>query len=169
MNRCDWIVCERTNRWAAALRVAVARQSQPFPAMPRLIEVRSLGELSQRLAASPAALACCEVHAGNLADSLRWIGDTRRCFPLARILALVDDSLRACAAANAEVSAVDRNLIVDALCEVGAIDVADSPRYLHHVLAVAKQHAAAPSPRNSYNSDPPLLEWALEQLPWQSS
>ena len=41
----DWIVCERTGRWAAALRTTGTRQATHRKPPFRIVEVRSLSEL----------------------------------------------------------------------------------------------------------------------------
>ena len=43
MNRRSWIVCERSQRWAAALRLLLDQESRRDGTPHRLMEVRTLG------------------------------------------------------------------------------------------------------------------------------
>jgi hypothetical protein len=154
-----WIICERTCRFASALRVAVDRTKVDPP--PRLIEVRSLSELAERLTARPGSLVLVEVAAANLADVLTFIADRTARDPDALFAALLDrDSFSADAA---------RHDAIDALLEAGACEIASSPRNLLGILAVARRHAALNSKRLSQTLDLPIDAWAWSLLPWQSA
>ena len=136
---------------------------------PRLVEVRSLGELAIRLVEWPTALAFVEVHVSNLADVLQSIGNQEECHPGRCVLALLDESLHVAARIHSAKQLPENHDIADALREAGAADVATSPRHLHDILTLAQQYVATKSGPTSYRSEQPLLEWALEQLPWQST
>jgi hypothetical protein len=169
MKRGDWIVCERTSRWAAGLRSTAARQViLREGSAPRIIEVRSLGELGARLNEQPILFAFVEVNAGNLAVVLAWIADAQVRHPYARFIALLNQPpimrKENWPATPGELA----HDVVSVLLEAGAVGVADSPRHLHEVPAIAERYQAlvavdfASSP-----SDQPLIEWARSLLPWQ--
>ncbi len=163
-----WIVCERTSRWAAGVRTTAARHANTVQSTTRIVEVRTLGELSQRLDEQPNSLALVEVNDGNLASVLAWLTNAQGRYPHARFVALLDTLL----AAHDETWPVAQSGkvhdVVSALLEAGAVDVVESPRHLHSFLAIAERHRAlaatnkAPSAENL-----PLLEWARTLLPWQ--
>jgi hypothetical protein len=179
MSPCQWVVYERGNRWATALRIAVARVPLPVPArdrerarataddpvstpLPRMREVRSLAELTQQLDTQPHCFAMLEVHRANVGQVLAWLAVASRRYPRGRFAGLLDASLASPAASCQDV--------VDALVEAGATDVAVSPRRLQRVLALAKQHWN--DIRLQMSSDAAgltLHEWAWSRLPWQDS
>jgi hypothetical protein len=182
MNRCEWIVCERGNRWATAIRTAVARESvvAGFAEIPilrelrlksgdfsyvsrlRLREVRSLAELARHFEARPQSFAMVEVHEANLANVLPWLAAASRQYPNGRFVALLDTSLAS--------RQVERQDVVDALFEAGAVDVSVSPRHIQHILAFAERHAADIAERGRRAVDDlTLVEWAWSQVPWQES
>jgi hypothetical protein len=181
MNRCEWIVCERGNRWATAIRTAIARESvvaefaripvlrEPalksgdfsYVTRPRIREVRSLVELAQQLEIRPDSFAMVETHEANLANVLAWVAAASRRYPDGRFAALVDTSLA---------SQQTRQDVVDALVEAGAVEVAVSPRRLQNILAVAERHSADVAERiQPAAGDLSLVEWAWSRLPWQES
>ena len=168
MNRAEWIVCERTSRWASGIRTTVARHATNRQFTTRVFEVRTLGELAARLGEKPTSLALVEVHEGNLANVLAWLTEAQGIYPHARFIALLDNLLPAHDESWPVTQAGKRHDVVSALLEAGAVDVADSPRHLHSFLAIAERHRAivatntAPSAENL-----PLLEWARSLLPWQ--
>ena len=166
MNQCEWIVCERRGLWTAALRVARGRQASLSPHAPRIYEVRSLGELAERLTMRPVSLVLVEVHASNFGDVLRWLADSSRSFPQARFAALLDETVRQpkSRGKNSPVATID---ILASLYESGIADFADSPRRLHHVFALAEKHAAVIADARSDESQS-ITDWAWSQLPWQT-
>ena len=155
MKSCEWIVCEPTNRWAAALRVAVARAANWPAGEPRLYEVRSLEELAARLEVRPNSLGFINVHDNNVPRVLSWLAAARGLYSRARFVALIDCRL-------------SREEIADALLEAGAAEIAYSPRYLQHVLAPPPPPpppaAARPAASAADNS---LMESIWSSLPWQ--
>jgi hypothetical protein len=170
MSESGWIICERTGCWAAALRVGAARQAATFGREPRIYEVRSLDELSERLENRPLSLTFLEVRLSNFGKLLSWLADHSRRFPRERFVALVDQSLRIAASPETEHPTNDALDVFGALLEAGAAEVADSPRRLRHVFALAKTHGAMER-RASRQPDPgqSITDWAWSQLPWQTS
>ncbi len=151
MNRGEWIVCERTSRWAAALRWALTDGD----AAPRLRELRQLAELDTEIAARPGATVAIEVHRGNFAPVLAWL--SRPCIHQqgARLAALVDRSL-----------ADDSESVVGALLEAGAVAIALSPRRLEEVLAMERYPAQTTGITGSRD---PLVDRLWASLPSQAS
>jgi hypothetical protein len=150
MSRAEWIVCERTSRWAAALRLELA---QDDPA-PRLRELRHLSELDAEISARPAIVAI-EVHRGNFAAVLHWLSRTRVRQQLTRCAALLDRSL-----------ASDSESVIGPLLEAGAVAIAPSPRRLDDVLALERfqsEIAGISSPHES------VLDQLRASLPWQAT
>jgi hypothetical protein len=154
MSRIEWVVCERTSRWAAALRMALAADELSC----RLRELRHFIELDAELAARPTAVAAIEVHRGNFANVLCWLPRAREQFAEVRFVALLDRSL-----------VVDKTKesadVGDALLEAGAALVVASPRRLEPILELGRRHAAAP-PKTSENVR--LVEQVWASLPWQA-
>jgi len=159
MTQCEWIVCERSGRWAAALRLAIARQrTSPIGKQP-LHEVRSLQELAARLAERPRAVALVEVRRTNLAETLAWLAEAGPTYPKARFVVLVDRE-----ESDGEVGSGMTGVLLAA----GAVGVADSPRRLQHVLAVGQRHFASQGRMpNGLGENQSLAEWAWALLPWQ--
>jgi hypothetical protein len=180
MKRSAWIVCERTGRWAAALRTSLAgqynwaslavderaRSTPTISSDRRVYEVRSLAELTSRLQERPAAVALVETHAANLTRVLHWLSDARDRHADARFIALLDSSLVTGERAP-ERGPVECNEVTDALLEAGAAEVAESPRYLQNALALARQHWAPSHDVPPFSTPQPLVEWARSLLPWQ--
>jgi hypothetical protein len=159
MKACEWIVCERSGRWAAALRIAMAGQTSPLFGVRQLREVRSLEELTRTLEERRCALAFIEVRRANIGEALKWMADADLAYPGARCLALLDNEELDCAA---------QERIMDALRAAGAVEIAHSPRHLQPLLAIARRHAAS---QLSTPTDvgQPFAEWAWSLLPWQSA
>jgi hypothetical protein len=139
MSSARLIVCEKTGRWAAALRRALKGQSAA------IVPVRSLTQCQATLNAAPASLAAVEVTAANLAASVEFFTQTAR-HPLARLAALIPAEL-----AGAELL----------LREAGAVDVlislAQAPRLAR--LFVRQQ-------RLSPAADRSFQQLVAERLPW---
>ena len=150
INPVEWIVCERTSRWASALRMALARGEMPH----RLRELRHLAELDAELAARPTALAAIEIHRGNFADLLAWLPTACERHDRARCVALLDRSL-----------ADNLDAACDALVEAGAPAIATSPRRLDAVIALGTRHAET---ARTIAENAPLMAQAWASLPWQA-
>jgi hypothetical protein len=130
-----------------------------------LYEVRSLGELAERVARKPRSFGFIEVNRANFSSALRWLSDARQRFAEARFAALLEIELVEPALANRR---HDRQDVANALLEAGAVTVTDSPRRLHQILLLAERHgvlaALAVTPSRSGQT---LVEWAQTLLPWQ--
>jgi hypothetical protein len=155
MTRCDWIVCERTNRWAPALRIALPRSGPDYVSVS---EVRSLAELSERIEETTNFVALVEVTRANLDAVLSWLA-TNSHGNNGAIIAAVDHDL--------SISAVSA-----ALREAGAIDVFNSPRRLQSAIrlgglahAEATHHSRSSKPQVGQS----LEAWARSLLPWQAA
>jgi hypothetical protein len=94
------IVCERTTRWAIALRAALAGP-------PRLVETRSLSQCAAELAQSPASLAAVETTGANLGLVLELLDHMSQRFPRARAVALIEPELLPAAVLLREAQAID--------------------------------------------------------------
>jgi hypothetical protein len=168
MSENDWIICERTGRWAAAMRVRAARRESTIGREPRIYEVRSLEELARQLEVRPASLALIEVHSSNLSDLLSWLAENSRQFTRAHFVALLDRSLCAAARYDDLRWPAEMNEVHGALLEAGAAEISDSPRRLQYVFAMAERHAAiVRSSLGASAHEQSIANWAWSQLPWQ--
>jgi hypothetical protein len=150
-----WIVCEQSGRWAAALRVACSRQIDAQP-MPRLYEVRTLGQLSTDLDEQGRDLTLIEVGPGNLTEVLQLL--VRRGSRLSQFVALLNDP------------ADQSPPIADLLWEMGALEVVESPRQLVGLLALQNRLRAARRPiGGGVDERRSFADWAWSTLPWQDS
>lgn len=133
------IVCEKTGRWAVALR-------RELGAKPRVYETRSLPECWEELAASPASWLLLEATEANLDGLTLRLTELGRDFPEARAVVCADRSLAPCEWL---------------LREAGAVHAVFSPRELVPVARMSKRHlAAVPLPPRS------VRERVWERLPW---
>ena len=168
MTRCDWIICERSNRWAAALRLAGERDTAAGGVCHRFREVRSLSELPPELARQPASLIALEVSERNLIAVLAWLSAALRRFPQLRCVALLDRSL---SSANQSDRSRDKNSqrdIAVALREAGAWEVVESPRRLEPLLQFARRHANVAARHDAFLAENrPFTERVWATLPWQ--
>jgi hypothetical protein len=120
------IVCERTGRWAVALRRELA------DAGVRVYETRHLSDCWEQLGQSPASFVVVELTAASAGGLLRRMLGQHREFPLARLAVVADRSLAA---------------YEWLMREAGAVDFARSPRQLGPLARLACRHlaqAAAP-------------------------
>ena len=151
MRPLEILVCERTSRWASALRMELAS----VDLLHRLRELRHLAELDAELDERPAALVAVEVRRGNFAELLAWLPAARRRHCRARFVALVDHSL------------LDHQCEVgDALVEAGVQASATSPRRLETIVAIGKRHAAT---AEKTDESAPLVTQVWASLPWQAA
>jgi hypothetical protein len=137
------IVCERTGRWAVALRRELA------DAGVRVYETRTLADCWQLLAEAPASFAVIELTlAGAEALLCGWTQHGRE-FPSARMAVVADRSLAGCHWA---------------MREAGAVHFTCSPRGLSPLARLICRHLAqAPAPPQSL----PQRIWA--GLPWKAA
>ncbi len=80
------IVCERTLKWAAALR-------RHLPANARLRETRALGECAVELDAAPESFLVLELSESNLPRVLAFLAELARRWPRAAALVVAEPSL----------------------------------------------------------------------------
>jgi hypothetical protein len=159
LSRCNWIICERTGFWTAAIRMGVGREDWPPQLMPRIYEVRRMAELTARLEVHRNSLALVEADDLSFGDVLAWLSATGQSYPQARFAVLV---------ARKVTQRRDWQLLVDSLREAGADDVVVSPRMLRGLLALGLRHAIL----QSSSDKPPIETMPIEKrlsasLPWQ--
>ncbi|MEN6407565.1 MAG: hypothetical protein ABFC77_13975 [Thermoguttaceae bacterium] len=144
MNRLDsarLIVCERSGRWAAALRRELAE------AGVRVWETRTLADCWDELAASPASFVVVEFEPRTEA-LLRRMARLPREFPSAHVAIVADRRW---------------NEYHGIMLEAGAVDFVDSPRKMGRLARLACRHLAeAPAPSRS------LTERIWDGLPWNA-
>jgi hypothetical protein len=150
MSRIEIIVCERTSRWASALRIELASVNLPH----RLRELRHLAELDAELDERPTALVAVEVRRGNFVELLAWLAAARARHGRARFTALLDHSF-----------ADHQGEVGDALVEAGIQAIATSPRRLEALVAFGERHAAAAQKTDESAS---LVSQVWASLPWQA-
>jgi hypothetical protein len=133
------IVCERTGRWAVALRRELTETGV------RVWETRTLADCRDELVENPASFVVVELGA-NVERVLRLLASQQRRFPAARV------------AVVAERSQADYDSL---LREAGAVHVVCSPRHVGLLARLACRHLAeAPAPQQS------LAERIWTGLPW---
>lgn len=134
------IVCERSGRWAVALRRELGEVEC------RLEETRVLADCWDRLAEHPASIVVLELSAGNAAALVDGLGRCERQFPGARVAVVAVGELQ------------PYEWLVR---EAGAVHFVTSPRQLGPLAAVARRHwSQTPEPRRS------LAERIWAGLPW---
>jgi hypothetical protein len=137
------ILCEKTSRWAVALRRVLGPQSGV------LVETRSLADCGRELAAAPASIVAVECAAENLDRVLIGLGEWSRRFAAARFVALGIPTLE-----SAE----------PLLRECGCVGVLHSPRQARLLARMAlRQLARAPQP------DLSLEDALVANLPWPAA
>jgi hypothetical protein len=137
-----WIVCEKTGKWAAALRWG----AEPYGL--RVYETRSLVDCRAELERFPASFVSLEATELNLETLVPWIDEVRESLAGVCISVLADQNL-----AWAE----------DHLREAGAVHVVFSPRRLDLVARIAARHlASAAIPQGST-----LRQTIWSRLPWE--
>jgi hypothetical protein len=165
----NWITCERTGRWAAALRVGAARHGPISGRQPGICEVRSQQELIERLEMRPQSLAFLEILPSNLGKLLPWLADNSRKFPRANFIALLDGTFGVAASPHSNRLQAVTHDIADVFLEAGAAEIADSPRRLQHIFALAERHAAIVGGSQSQaDRAQSIADWAWSQLPWHA-
>jgi hypothetical protein len=134
------IVCERTGKWAVALRRAAGSRAV------RVHETRSLEECREEIEASPASLVALEATTGNFDEILVWLAEAWRDFPRCHVVILGHRGLQ------------QRQWL---LREAGAAHVIHSPRGVDAVLRIASRHLD-----ESNDEEPLTRERLLDRLPW---
>jgi hypothetical protein len=134
------ILCEKSPRWAIALRRSLGRDA------PILAQTRALPACGRELASAPASLVAVEIVPGNVEHVLAAWADWSGQFPAARLVALADRPLAAAESL---------------LREGGACSVVTSVRHAGRVARLALRHLAlVPQPAL------PLREAIWQRLPW---
>ncbi len=117
----QFIVCEKTGSWAAALRWH--QGARPLP----LQETRSLIDARATLLKSPASILALEVTAANAEGVLRLMLEARRLCPDAREIVLLTNEV---------------GVFAPLFWESGAVFVVLSPRRLDRVVRLVERHLA---------------------------
>lgn len=138
------IVCERSGRWAAALRRGLACELS-------LRETRSLTECEAELREATGSFLVIELTAANLTGVLELLARIGAEHRWARVAVVAERSL-----AEGEWGACEW-----AVREAGAIHFATSPRKAAELARLAERHAAlVPRPKRS------LAAQVWDSLPW---
>lgn len=166
----SWMVCERTGRWAAALRVAITRDEVSRRKVTRahsthrVTEFRSLPTLRGSLPKGRLAIVLVEVGNENLADVLELFS-THHDQNL-RFAALMDDSWKTSTGRTKSIVR-DPDSVSDALLEAGAADILQTPRQIARLFPLAARLARAGSCFGKTAGDDSIAEMAKHALPWQ--
>lgn len=165
----SWIVCETAGRWAAALRLAVARwqcAGADCVVLPRIHEVRSLADLEMGIKASSNAVGFVEVSNDNLALILEIFAKNAR--RNSRCVALLDSE--SSWQANSETpQPVNRESVADVLMEAGALCVVNSPRQIGSAIAIVTQYCTVRAAMAAPDGDESIAERAWASVPWQDA
>jgi hypothetical protein len=164
-----WIVCEKTGKWAASIRVAIARQStkrgRPI-AIPRIQEVRALAEFEAAVQTLD-AVGLLEVRADNLAAVLELLANAWR--RNVRIVALLDCEMQTPSSYSHARPPSSRGS-TDVVAEAGALAVIDSPRQISTAIQVIERYWAARSKVVSLSGErESIVDRAWAALPWQDA
>jgi hypothetical protein len=156
-----WVVCEHSGRWTAALRTAFARLPNARR-VPRLYEVRTLGELSICLDERPHDLTLIEVAPQSRIEIIAFL--TRRGPLLGPFVAL----LGSVAERPDPIIEKSGEAAADLLWEMGAAEVVESPRQLRGLVALHDRLLTARGPDSpGLGNRHSFAEWAWSTLPWQ--
>jgi|SRR5581483_1027201 len=140
MPACRFILCEKTSRWAAALRARLGRS------IPQLLVTCALPGCAEALAASPASFIAIEVTASNLESTLDFTCRISSHYPNAAVVALLSSEFLAAAPLFREAGAID--VVASAL---------ESPR----IARLAQRHfAQAPTEQLT------TRQFIAQRLPW---
>lgn len=135
------IICEKSGRWALALRSALRGSV-------RLVETRALTQCEAALVAAPTSFVALAITDKNLSQALDLLARMGHDFPAARLIALLEPESESTEAL---------------LRESGAADVFHSPQDAPAIARLALRHSAqAPA------EDRPLRELVAARLPWQA-
>jgi DNA-binding NtrC family response regulator len=136
------ILCEKTSRWAAALRAALR------DLRPQSIETRSIAGCQAALDESPASIVAIEVTATNLDAAVEFVARCSLRTPRSAAVALMASQLSSAAAL---------------FREAGALDVATSMLDAPRLAKLVRRHfEQAPQPALS------VRQLAAERLPWSA-
>ena len=135
-----FLMCERSGRWAVALR-GVRR-----PDDPRMWETRSLDDCWRELEVSPRSMVAVEATLANVETLVRWMKRVESGFPRAHVIVLAQRELEC-----------GQWL----LREAGARHVVFSPRDVRGVARMVRRYLAATPP-----DDDSTRQRIWRQLPW---
>jgi hypothetical protein len=153
----NWIFCESTGRWAAAMRTALERRQFGVTGklkMPRIQEVRSQADLEAAIGANRETLGFVEVSDKNLAAVLDMLARYMR--RNSRLVGLL------------EVTS-ERQAAAEALTEAGALCVASAPRNIAAVIDVAEQYCDLRTRGGTPAAAESIADLAWAALPWQDA
>jgi len=153
-----WVICETTGRWAAALRVASARNITRI-AKPRIHEIRNLTEFERAIAEHAPPIALLEVRPENLAAALSLLAQLRSSRVLfVALLEFVD------------ARPAGGQIATDGLLEAGAAVVLTSTRQFDVVFQLAGRQAAICRGLAATDQGPQnFTKRAWAALPWQDA
>ena len=135
------IICEKSGRWALALRSSLHGGV-------RLVETRALTQCHEALVVAPTSLVALAITDKNLSQALDFLARMNQEFPAGRVIALLEPESQ-----SAE----------PLLREAGVSDVFHSPQQAAAIARLAQRHAAL-TPAD----DRPLRESLAARLPWQA-
>jgi hypothetical protein len=139
------ILCERTGRWAASLR------RHGLTERLRLIEVRSIAELEERLSSGPAALVGLELEDRNADRVLEWLGRAGADGCAGGIIVFADRSLRP----------------YELVCrEAGAVHFVTSELELLTLAAIVERFLSRAPVADLLEVEPPITEQVRARMPW---
>lgn len=144
MGKGRFLICERSGRWAAALRRAAHDTD------PRGREIRSLDDCWRELTASPTSLVAVEVTIANVERVVRWIRRVESAFPRAHVVAVGERELEP-----------TQWLLRDA----GARHAVFSPRQLASLARMARRYLTG----NAAGEEDSPWPWAGARLPWSEN
>jgi hypothetical protein len=137
----QFILCEKSGRWALALRSALRGRV-------RLVETRALTQCHAALRAAPTSIVALEITDKSLSPALDFLARVGEAFPAARVVVLLDGELQ-----PAELL----------FREAGAADVFDSTLQAGAIVRLVQQHVAL-----SPAEDLPLRKLVAARLPWNA-
>ena len=143
MSTCRLIVCEKSNRWAAALRKALAGNP------PAIVETRSLAHADAALKECPSSLVAVETTAANLETVVDFVERSARMYSQAEFIGLVRNEARAAEHLLREAGAID---VLASLIEIDRL-----------VRLVRRQFALVPAAESLT-----MQELVAERLPWSA-
>ncbi len=142
MNGSTVILCERTLKWAAALR-------RHLPAAVRLRQTRALAECAAELDAAPTSFVVVELSEAGLPRVLAFLAELARRWPHAAALVVAERPL------------AEHEWLVR---EAGAVHFDVSPRAAADWARIAQNHF-----RRAPQQASPLAALAGQELPWEES
>jgi hypothetical protein len=131
MQQAKLIVCERSGRWATALRRSLVDNDAEDSEID-IVETRSVSDCRDELVAAPESLVVLEISPANTAAAVELLTYIDRWFAISRSLVVADR-------AHSSFEPIAR--------EAGAIDFLTSPRQLPRTVGATRRHFARTSTR----------------------